>query len=338
MDLFQFPSISKAIPEFYSNRSDMLQFDLEHGRYAVGELCTIERLDGIRTINAGPADANWRAVFNASLINSGFSEACVLMGAPKSKLKEFQAQFKTPPFTISGKNLDGEVKSITIKNIKVVPEATGHAMAFHSALNEEVLVVSIGFGTVEAAAANDQGVISSTLVSFDLGTQVVAQEVMSQILTQGAVVPVGKGRLHYFDDIVRDVHEGKLRDFPLRNNQGVLKSDAVRDIVSDALENYAESLHVTLRAYLNKYRDRKFKLILTGGGMLYTPVRRKLEELAANDNYSLVEISEESRIKSAAVGYRIVAEKLFPNENIVALDLGNHTTVGFYKGKANTIN
>ena len=315
----------------------MLQFDLEHGRYAVGELCVIERLEGMRTINAGPADANWRAVFNASVLNSGFSEACIVMGAPKSKLKEFQAQFNVP-FSIKGKNFNSDNKEILIKDIRIIPEATGHAMAFHSALNEEVLVVSIGFGTVEAAAANDQGVISSTLVSFDLGTQVVAQEIMGQILTHGAVVPVGKGRLHYFDDIVRDVHDGRQRDFPLRNNQGVLRSDAVRDIVSNSLENYAESLHVTLRAYLNKYRDRKFKLILTGGGMLYTPVRRKLEELAANDNYSLVEVSEESRIKSAAIGYRIVAEKLFKNENIIALDLGNHTTVGFYKNKVTPIN
>ena len=67
-------------------------------------------------------------------------------------------------------------------------------------------------------------------------------------------------------------------------------------------------------------------------------MRRKLEELAANDNYSLVEVSEESRIKSAAIGYRIVAEKLFKNENIIALDLGNHTTVGFYKSKVTPIN
>ena len=65
----------------------------------------------------------------------------------------------------------------------------------------------------------------------------------------------------------------------------------------NALDNYAETIQVTLRAYLNKYRDRKFKLILTGGGMLYLPVRRKLEELAANDNYSLIEISKKAGLK-----------------------------------------
>ncbi|APJ05240.1 hypothetical protein [Silvanigrella aquatica] len=330
MDFFQFPSISKAIPEFYSNRSDMLQFDLEHGRYAVGDLCVVERLEGVRTINAGPADANWRAVFNSSVLKSGFNECCVVMGAPKSKLLEFKTKFNVP-FVVKGKDVKGENKEITIKDIRIIPEATGHSLAFQSALQEEVLVVSIGFGTIEAGAANDQGIISSTLVSFDLGTQVVAQDVMSQILTNGAVVPVGKGRLHYFDDVVRDVHDGKKRDFPLRSSQGILKSDTVHEMVFNALETYAETIQVTLRAYLNKYRDRKFKLILTGGGMLYLPVRKKLEELATNDNYSLIEISEESRVKSAAVGYRIVGEKLFPEDNLIALDLGNHTTIGFYK-------
>ena len=329
MDSIVFPSISKKIQEFYPKRESRIQFELEHGRFAIGDLCTDEHLDGVRTLNAGPEDSNWRAIFHAAILKSGFDEAVVVLGAPKSHVDSLKAKFDVP-FVVTGVTMDSKKASTRITDVLVVPEASGHALAYQEALKEEVLVISVGFGTVEVGAADETGVISSTLKSFDRGMATCAERVMCDLMGMGAAASVRDGGLHFWDDLVRDVHDGKQRDLPKSLSRGVVSSEDVRRVVNDNLRAHANELTTLLRGHLKTLRHRKFALILTGGGMLYSPVKVALESMAEQDNYELVDTTKEYRLKSAAMGYRSIGKEFFPGKNLIALDLGNHTTIAFY--------
>jgi|GEM_PF-5913388 len=324
-----FPSISKAIPDFFPKRSGDLQLGLEHGRFAVGDLCSDERLSGVRTINAGPDDPNWRAVFQLAVVKSRFKDCCVVMGAPKNLVTSLQAKFSVP-FDIIGHEIDGTELKTRVEKILVVPEASGHALAYQEALKEEVLVISIGFGTVEVGAADDTGVIASSLKSFDRGMAVCAEHVMTDLMGMGAAATVRDGGLHFWDDLVRDVHDGRARDLPKSTARGVVPFNEVHTVVHENLRSHSAELVTLLRAHLKTLRHRKFSLILTGGGLLYTPVKQALERMAEEDNYDLVESTKENRLRSAALGFRSIGREYFPDKNVVALDLGNHTTVAYY--------
>ncbi|MDQ3235636.1 MAG: hypothetical protein M3Q07_27820, partial [Pseudobdellovibrionaceae bacterium] len=319
-----YPSVAARIPEFLPRAG--LQFELQHGIYAVGDLCRTEKLEGIRLINVGPEDDHWRATFETTVLESKFDEAAVVICAPKNRVREMQARLL--PQVIKGKTKDGVVREINLTHILVVPEATAHALAFKTYLESidsksNAMVVSIGHGTVECGIADDNGVISETLASYPIGTAVVAEAVKNRILELGGKALIGEGTTGYWDDVIIDVHSGHQRSFSLAYSAGTISPDQVKKLVFDELHKYAAKLSSTVRGWWSPWRDRPSVLFPTGGGPLLGPVKVKLTATAEADNLDVMDVSKDSSLQSAAVGCREIGKLKFPHQNIIAIDQGN---------------
>ena len=333
MGYVSYPSISAKIDQLLPNQRKGIQYKLAHGVYAVGDLCDAEKLRGVRAINVGPENDNWKATFEATVLQSGFSEAALVTCAPKTRVKALKGQLE--PQAVVGVTDDGVERKVTITDVLVVPEASAHALAFKQYLeglgdNHDAMVVSVGHGTVECGIADQNGVISETLQTFPIGTALICENIRSQLLELGGKVLLGDGTTGYWDDVLIDVHGGKKRTFPMAYSSGLIDSEKVREVVFAEMKKHGSELAAQIRVWCSKWRDRPVKLFYTGGGLLLNPLKNALTIMAEADQYELEEVSAETRLRSAAIGCREIGKSLFPHQNIIAIDQGNRQTVAYY--------
>ena len=129
----------------------------------------------------------------------------------------------------------------------------------------------------------------------------------------------------YFDNFLRRVYL-KDESLVIRTRKGdVLDYQDFYDDAIAVLRVYSAALVPKVESYFNRFSD-KMRVILTGGGVNYLPVREGLGEMLHKMRYRVECADREKSLTSAAAGYRIAARQRF-GATAVGLDIGNHNIV-----------
>lgn len=324
VDYLKFPSVVARVPEFRPHAGYQIALDHEH--YAVGQICLDHRLDWERPINARPDNDIWRALFLNGISQHSINELCVVVGAPQSQIDEdFKRRIPTGQVEIS---MPGGIKRTKfVREVAVVPECAGHALAFHKAYQKSALVISLGFGTVELGATEPKGgVIPESLHSITYGLHHCAPKLRQELKKLGYDPTfIRDNQYHYFDDLLRQIVELDEQLCLRRENKEPLEATDLIHIAERVLDEYADSLIQQLKKYLASF-DRKITVVLTGGGTMYKRLVDKLKDFLNSQKYEVICANEELSILSAALGYHLIAQELFGARG-VGIDVGNNSVI-----------
>jgi hypothetical protein len=340
-----YPSLIAKIPQnkFYESRQ-LAQFKREGQPYmAVGEFVSDERLESIKKTNLRVNDEQWLDFLVGAAIHAGLEGDINFVGGfPRETLEENNNLLKTlvgheirfcTPVRVGGKNVIQD-KSITIKSFWAVYEAFAQAIGVMDALDwtgGELLVMSLGFGTVEAALVTKEGVPARhTVFGERIGIK-RAVEIFFNSLNESGLNETsisGKG-LEWKDMILRSAYDenealniklgGKIADV---KRLKVMADAALTEYTQDVLiNNIRESIE-------KNAANTKMKVCVTGGGALYYPVISNLDVMLRKDGHSLITLDGQMPLFTAARGYHILASsKSAFEKNTLIVDNGNCNTV-----------
>jgi hypothetical protein len=318
-----FSAMSCTVDGFLADKG--VQFVHNDRRVAVGAICMRHSLEWRRPINLTPTDPYWQDLYFAALLEQGAGTLSVVTGCPHSMLGSFRGCIPKGKFTFQTR--DGR-REIEVLNASVMPECAGHALAFSRAFKGECIVVSLGFGTVELGASNEEGIIDRSLDSVTYGLHHCSSPMRAVLEQKGVDCSHARLDQHfYFDDVLRRAYvKDENLNFINRNGQ-TLDYSHFHAAVIDILERYARDLVPRIRQYFQRFSDR-MPVVITGGGVNYGPVRDILLDMFQKMRYTATVAPQDVSLVSAATGYKIAAEAKYGHGVPVAgIDIGNHNCV-----------
>jgi hypothetical protein len=329
------PSCVAKLPEFFKHDGDQIGFNDKY--FAVGSICldTAAGLNWDRPINAMPDSEEWRALFYHGLALHNKTDMTVVTGLPHTSRMALQAAGRLDSIIPRGDieltlAHDGKLmkRRKHILAAYVRSECEAHALAFRRYYGEPSLVISIGFGTVELGACDKSGrVIEGSLDSKTYGLHHCAKDLRDTLVGLQYERPQVKDtQFSFFDKILKDVYGDDPR-FCLRsrNRKGVIEREELLPYCDKILVNYGERLIEQLESYFYRF-DGQMPVTLTGGGTLYDILMDKLADYIESLKYEVRIADKEMSILSAALGYKIIAETIDP-ENGAGVDVGNSSSV-----------
>lgn len=330
MSTFFYPSVVSTKAEFTNNKG--IEFRVGDKTYCVGGLAMKQR-DWVRPLNAKPDEAEWQALLYSALLQIPGREFGIVLGCPH-KLRTVFAD-RLPIGEISLELPNGSFEKKTITKISVVPECAGHALAYKEFLAnyESVIVISVGYGTVEVGAADSGGVIQDSLHSLECGLHLVSSKLQSELFQLGHErTDITEKQIHHWDEILKQIVDGSEDLVIRRRGQTPLTHSDLRSLSDQLLRSYTERLIYELSSYFEQRYHQRHPVVLTGGGVLHPIVRETLTGYLESQKYEVLETPpRELLLSSAALGYKSLADHLYKDLSKtvrrVGIDIGNNTLV-----------
>lgn len=185
MKSYTFPSTYEITNQEFSQVTDSLlngiKIKLGDNDYIVGELALREGYSPHKSINTGPGDEEYQLLAQAGLLLATFennSSVNLTVGFPYStymlyrdKVQELLGKKQVVTYD---KGTYGEqkveTKEINVLNIDIIPELSSCVMALREGTihaQGNFFMVSLGFGTCEAALSTPSGILNRTTVSMN---------------------------------------------------------------------------------------------------------------------------------------------------------------------------
>jgi hypothetical protein len=332
MQTFSIPSVIEANPvELTKVSADLINglkiFHDDGNAYIVGNLAIREGVAPHKSINSSPSDKDYNLLAKAALLiasKKAEGTCYVTTGFPflnyqlfrQQAIEFFQANhtIRYDASTFSTTGLSEQV--VNVVKAMVIPELQGCDIAIRSGeLKPEgcFFLVSIGYGTFEAAFSTPEGLVQRTAISGPGVRYAVTGAVKELLRTQ----EVGLKAEHQFD---QGFNTGKI----------VLNRNTVdlTEIRKKYLQLYYTEVISSLLA--NAFADKDFskckQMILTGGGALYTDLVEHFEKEFGN--ILSVKVQPDPTL-SASQGFCIHSKTFAEGYNAIAvgIDIGNANTV-----------
>ncbi len=329
---FTIPSVIEAngldLAGVSSNLIDGLKlFHEDSLPYIIGDLAIREGVSPHKTINSSPTDKDYKLLAHAAMLIAAKTvegSLCVTTGFPffnyqifRQKAYEFfqdnhHIRYDASPFS----NTSLAEQNISVVKAMVIPELQGCNLAIRKSDRAEegaFFLVSLGYGTFEAALSMPSGIVQRTAVSGS-GVRYAVQSAIRELLR---TYNIGLNAEHMFDQGFRT---GKI----------VLNRDVlnIEDLRKKHLTIYFNEVISPLLA--KTFSDKDYlscsKLILVGGGALYEDLEALFKK--EFDGVLEVQVQPEPSLcasKGYAIHSKINSEGI--NANPVGLDIGNATTV-----------
>ena len=344
---FTFPSVYEATNmELRSVASDLLNgMKIKMGdiEYMVGNLVLLEGMSPHKNINASPEDEEYKLLSKASLLlvqQHGSSRSfggAEISGPVKINLTTgfpfitYQVFRDLASDYFKGNHViefDGSTiglsenmkKEVDVMGVHIIPEILGCNIAIREGDMQEdqnIFIVSLGYGTCEAVVSSKSGLIHRSLVS----THGIRYAVNSFAAEMAKLYNLGIKTEHQMDQIFQ-------QSSAIVNRKRV----NVHEEREKALKIYFK--HVILPALLKAFTDDDFKkcskMYLVGGGALYQELVTCFEEEFGE--FVTIEVYPEPE-KCASQGYclysGLMAAEIQKNSNsIEQFDIENLSSVG----------
>ena len=322
MNYQRITSMVAEIPKFLPHQGT--QIGIEDKIYAVGDICLLGGgMDWDRPLNATPDTHYWRALYFAALAHHNKDECSVVVGAPHDLVKTFTGKVPTGKFTLLLPN-EGS-KTVNILNATVVPEGGMHAIAFSEMIEDECIVISNGFGTIEFGASTSDGVIDNSLFSLNYGVHQIVYPFLANLKSIGYDNPqIRPDQFFYWDKIIQRVVD-RDENIVLNYNRVQLMLEDLIDPVEQALITYANNLIPRAKPYFSRFTE-KMKVIITGGGINYPHIKEQLGNLIKDLKFDVYAATKEESTISGAKGAKIIAEEIYGKKGI-GIDIGNNSVI-----------
>lgn len=300
----------------------------EDNWYIVGAACSNLGRNPHRIVNATPQEQDYKILLLSALLLAGnkhTEKINLTLGFPFSTFnthkslaetflsqKHFSIEYDTSLFIRDGKI---EKKIIEIDKFDCIPELTACVIGLkkeYNVLENNFLVVSLGFGTTEIGIVTEEGLNKRTTISVP-GIIRCIQNFRDELERE------------YFIGFMTDNQLDKaFRKGNLLINRKLINIQKIRkDIL---LAFYKEYISDTIRSLIS---DRDFekleKIYICGGGANYT----ELMESFDNEFGKMLQVEKISESDTlAAVGYYHNSQKnaLNSDSENIGIDLGNSST------------
>jgi len=304
-----------------------IRIKYEDSWYLVGQSCKNLGRNPHRVVNASPEESDYQVLLLASMLLStrNSSERISLsLGFPFSTFNMYRGMAER---LLSKKNFlieydtstyrkDGiiERKLIEVENFEVIPELAACVIGLkkhYKAMEDNFLIISVGFGTIEIGVVTPEGLNRRTVISIP-----------------GVVRCIKNLR----DELEKEYFLGFLTDHQLdeafikgslilnRTNVNLL---GIRNSIIKAF--YKEYISDTIKSMIS---DRDFerieKIYVCGGGVYYEEMQHAFKN--EFEKFIKVEFVKEPDTL-AAIGYQSNAQRLSSGNGLaVGVDLGNSST------------
>ncbi len=337
MQTYTIPSVIEANGFELSQVSNELikglkLFHEDNLSYIIGDLAVNEGISPHKTINSSPDDTDYRLLAKAAmLVASKKAEGTfyVTTGFPfltyqlyRQKASEFfQANHIIRYDASTFSNITNAEQSISVVKAMIIPELQGCDLAIRNgdfATDGSFFIVSLGYGTFEAALSTPDGLVQRTTVSGPGIRYAVSMAIKDLLRTYN----VGLKTEHQFD---QGFAQGRI----------VLNRNVIN--IEDVRRKYIQVYYNEVISPLMQkaFSDRDFsaskKMILVGGGALYP----EMLELFNKEFNGILEVKVQSDpLQCASKGYAIHSKSNAEGYNAVSvgIDIGNaNTVVSFMK-------
>jgi plasmid segregation protein ParM len=324
-----FPSVVETAPPALDLKPGPLLEQLivtDRGQQAlVGDLALSEGRSPGRMVNASPDQRDYRLLLKAAVLvaTHGRSGAFSIgTGFPMATLRS-NAEAATVLLSrlesigFDARPLGGpsaERMAVKVANVSVTSEIAACDIALREGPTRSTgshFLISLGYGTCEAALSTPTGIVQRTAVSL-AGVRYAIERAMQDV---ARTTPLGLRTEHQFD-----AHFRTGRITVGREKLSLL------DVRRRALDAYMEN--VIVPAFANAWSaeefDRADDLYVTGGGALYPSL---MDAIRAEFGSALTVHAVPDPMCLAALGYALLAAREADKE---------HTSVGIDIGNANT--
>jgi len=294
--------------------------------YIVGDLAIAEGTSPHKTINSSPEDADYRLLAKAALlvaskkadgtfyVTTGFPFLSFQFNRQKA-LEFFQANHTIRYDASTFSNVINAEQSISVVKAMVIPELQGCNLAIREGemAGENFFIVSLGYGTFEAALSTPSGLVQRTTVSGPGMRYAVSMAVKELLRTHN----IGLKAEHQFD---QGFVQGRMVI-----NRNVINIEEIRRKYLQIYYNevISPAMH---KAFSDKDFSSAKKLVLVGGGANYT----ELQEMFTREFNGILDVKVQPEpALCAAKGYCIHSKATAEGYNAVSvgIDIGNANTV-----------
>ena len=327
-----YPStIAPILDGDWRDTTEPVQFEYRGRRLAVGSIVHKQKLSGVKKLNLSAADEQFeQLLIAAALMANAEGDINLVCGFPKHTIAQntqLLKTYKNRRFEVPTPN---GARVFTIRSIWPMYEAVGHAHGVRYALGirEQLFVASIGFGTVEAVLLDTEGrPVMSTMFGEKLGIRRAVEIFKGWLLKDGLREPDCGGDDAWYDSILISAYRKERQ--ALRVGSQIASVEWLHELALKALETYASSLLAPrILQHIDSIGAGGVLFPITGGGSLYREVAQGVKAMAESYGLSFREIPEDLSLKSAALGYAVLAKtrEEFSSQTLIA-DFGNSNTV-----------
>jgi hypothetical protein len=332
MKITGFTSLLEAsygkLPVTSSSLLNGIRIKYEDNWYLVGQACRNLSRNPHRLVNASPEEPDYQVLFLAALLlstNNSSDRIDLTLGFPYSTYniyrpvlerflakKNFVIEYDTSTYKKDGII---EKKLIEIGNFEVVPELAACVIGLkkhYKVPEENFMVISLGFGTIEIGVVSDEGLNKRTVISIP-GIVRCIKNLRDELEKENII---GFMTDHQLDDAF--VKGSVILNRNLIN---------LKKIKSSILKSfYKEYISDTIRTMIS---DRDFerieKIYICGGGTHYEELQESFKH--EFDRIVSVEFVKEPDVL-AATGYYFNSLRISNGQSSlpVGIDLGNSIT------------
>lgn len=324
-----FPSVVETAPPSLDVPAGSLIEHLvitDRGQQAlVGEYALSEGRSPGRIVNASPEQRDYRLLLKAALLLASQEKPGAIslgLGFPTATLNSYTERLDTLLSNLETVEFDARPIGGTgtvAQPVQVVNTAVSSEIgACDTGLREGPVratgshfIISLGYGTCEAALATPSGIVQRTTVSLP-GMRYAVERAMQEV---SRTANLGLRTEHQFDTHFRSGRITVGRD-----------RISLTDIRKRALEAYMQNViaPALANAWTSEDFDRADQLYVTGGGALY-PVIGDLIRAEFGGTLSTHVVPDP--LSLAALGYALQAAKGAPaGATAVGVDIGNANT------------
>ncbi len=324
-----FPSVVETAPPALDLREGSLVEQLvltDRGQVVlVGDIALSEGRSPGRIVNATPDQRDYRLLLKAALLVAGHGRTGPLSvgtGFPTATVRSNAEAATTllsrgEPIGFDARPIGGpQVERLTVEvsNVSVISEIAACDVALREGplrATGSHFMISLGFGTCEAALATPSGLVQRSSVSLP-GIRYAVERAMHDV---ARTMPIGLRTEHQFDAHFRSgrITLGRERISLLDYRKRALDA-YMENVITPALAN----------AWTPEDFDRSEDLYITGGGALYpSMIDAVRQEFGSSLN---VNVAPEP-LTLAALGYAFMAARdAAPGTTSVGIDIGNANT------------
>lgn len=295
--------------------------------YVVGNLALTEGLAPHRTVNAAPTEIDYQILFQSALLAASYKNnrpLTITTGFPFSTYqvnksitldllqKTHKIDFDMSPFSSKGRT---EMK-VEVKSVEILPEMLGNIIALRKGEKKasgNFFVVSLGYGTCEAALSTENGIVQRTAISID-GLQYAINLFVNELSRQYNLGLRNE----------RQMEQAFMNNFIVLNRQRIDILDIRRNVLN---MYYKDVISPNLRRiFTDADFEKADKMYITGGGALYMElVENFFKEFEDILNVSVVD----NPLTLTSVGYCLHSAQINGGDinSAVGIDIGNSSTV-----------
>jgi len=295
--------------------------------YIVGNLALSEGLSPHRTVNAAPSEVDYQILFQTALLLASyknnrplvvttgfpFSTYQVNKGVAVDLLKRtHRIDFDMSSFTNKGRT---EMK-VDVVSVEVLPEMMGNIVALRKGETKasgNFFVISLGYGTCEAALSTENGIVQRTAISIQ-GLQYALDLFIKDL---GLQYNLGLKN-------EKQIEQAFMNNYIMLNRRKIDILDIRRNVLN---MYYKDVISPNLRrVFTDADFTKASKMYITGGGALYMElVENFYKEFEGICNIEVVE----NPLTLTSVGYCLHSVDVNGGDvnTAVGIDIGNSNTV-----------